>query len=182
MVKAQPLITEQDLEKLLNAPMRSHSSQIFKINTLIQLLWDSGARISEIVSLQVKDFDYEAKLLTFRDTKNKEDRRVPVTNEMADRLKKLTKGQSMGSYVFKGQGNGHMTRIAAYAALKRRLKRSGIKKNIRPHTFRHRLITDKLNKKLPLFKVQKFVGHKSAQSTSLYYHFTTDDLREVLEA
>ncbi|MHA1860731.1 MAG: tyrosine-type recombinase/integrase [Candidatus Ranarchaeia archaeon] len=74
-----------------------------------------------------------------------------------------------------------MSRIAAYKALKRRIKHSGLNKEIHPHTFRHSFITWKLNKKMPLFAVQKFVGHKLAQTTAQYYHFTQDDLRDVLE-
>jgi len=181
MIKAQPIITPKDLERILNAPVKSHPSQKQKINTLIILLAESGARISEVVSLEIRDFDYEERLLTFRSTKNKEDRKIPITDETAKRLKKLTRGRRVG-YIFKSNRGfiNHMSRITAYKSLKLRIERAGIDKHIHPHSFRHNFITNKIRAGKPLPAVQKFVGHKSLQSTSHYIHFTMKDLREVL--
>ena len=91
-------------------------------------------------------------------------------------------GKRRDGYIFRGRNDKPMSRISAYTALKRRVEASGINKNIRPHTFRHHWITSKLDKGVPLPQVQKFVGHTSLSSTSLYYHFTQEDLRKVLEA
>lgn len=54
MVKSQPFLTENDLQKILNAPINCHPSQRFIMNTIIQLLWDSGARISEATNSTIK--------------------------------------------------------------------------------------------------------------------------------
>lgn len=180
MVKSHPFLTEKDLEKILNAPINCHSSQRFIINTLIQLLWDSGARISEVTNLKIEDFDPVQKFITLRNTKNKQDRIVPVTDNMSKALSKLV-GCLRNGYIFKGRQDRPMSRLSAYFALKRRVIVSGINKNIRPHSFRHHFITDKLNKGAILPQVQRFVGHTSLSSTSLYYHFTQEDLRKVLE-
>ena len=179
MIKAQPIITPEDLNKILNAPVKSHPGQIQKINTLIMLLAESGARVSEIVGLQLKDFDHESKLLTFRNTKNKEDRKIPLTEKTTKCLAKLTHGYPVNSFIFRSH-RGPMSRISAYRALRLRLKRAGIDKRITPHTFRHNFITNKIRDGKPLPAVQKFVGHRSLQSTSQYLHFTMEDLREVL--
>ena len=180
MVKSQPFLTDKDLEKILNSPIKCHPSQKLLMNTLIQLLWDSGARISELTNLKIEDFDSIQKFLTLRNTKNKQDRIVPVTDSMTKAFQKLIGGRRTG-YMFRGRGDSPMSRLSAYQALKRRVNASGINKNIRPHTFRHHWITSKLDKGIPLPQVQKFVGHTSLSSTSLYYHFTQDDLRKVLE-
>lgn len=180
MVKSHPFLTEKDLEKILNAPINCHPSQRFIINTLIQLLWDSGARISEITNLKAEDFDQTQKFITLKNTKNHQDRIVPITESATVSIKRLLNGRRSG-YIFKGRYDKPMSRISAYNALKRRVKASGINKNIRPHTFRHHFITDKLNKGAVLPQVQRFVGHTSLSSTSLYYHYTQDDLRKVLE-
>jgi integrase/recombinase XerD len=181
MIKSQPFLTEKDLQNILNAPLKCHSSQRFIMNTVIQLLWDSGARISEITSLKIQDFDAEQRYITLRNTKNKQDRIVPVTNHITRCLQKLVGGRRDG-FIFRGRQDKPMSRLSAYLALKRRVKAAGINKNIRPHTFRHHWITSKLDKGIPLPQVQKFVGHTSLSSTSLYYHFTQEDLRKVLEA
>lgn len=181
MIKSQPFLTENDLQKILNAPINCHPSQRFVINTVIQLLWDSGARISEITNLKIEDFDPIQKFLTLKNTKNHQDRIIPITNTMTERLLSLIAGRKEG-FVFRGRGNNPMSRLSAYLALKRRVEASDINKNIRPHTFRHHWITTKLDKGIPLPQVQKFVGHTSLSSTSLYYHFTQEDLRKVLEA
>ncbi len=180
MLKSQPFLTEVDLQKILNAPINCYPSQKFIMNTIIQLLWDSGARISEITSLKIQDFDPAQRFLTLRNTKNHQDRIIPITDNMTGSLRKLIGGRREG-YIFRGRDDNAMSRLSAYLALKRRVKASGINKNIRPHTFRHHWITTKLDKGVPLPQVQKFVGHTSLSSTSLYYHFTQDDLRKVLE-
>lgn len=180
MIKSQPIITEEDLQKILTAPVKSHSSQTSKINTLIVLLSESGARVSEAVSLQVKDFDHEEKLLTFRSTKNGEDRKIPITEKTTKCLVKLTHGYPQNRFIFHTH-RGHMSRQSVYRALKLRLVRAGIDKEISPHTFRHVFITTKLREGKALPGIQKFVGHRSLQTTSKYIHFTMDDLREVLK-
>jgi len=180
MVKSQPFLTEEDLQKILNAPIKCHPSQRYIFNTIIQLLWDSGARISEITNLKIQDFDPVQRFLTLRNTKNHQDRIIPITDNMTGSLRKLVGGRREG-YIFRGREDNPMSRLSAYLALKRRVVASGINKNIRPHTFRHHWITTKLDKGVPLPQVQKFVGHSSLSSTSLYYHFTQEDLRKVLE-
>ena len=180
MVKSHPFLTEKDLEKILNAPINCHPSQRLIINTLIQLLWDSGARISEVTNLKIEDFDSSEKFLTLRNTKNKQDRIVPVTDKVSKALTELIAGRKTG-YIFRGRQDKPMSRLSAYFALKRRVTASGINKNISPHSFRHHFITDKLNKGAVLPQVQRFVGHTSLSSTSLYYHYTQADLRKVLE-
>lgn len=101
MVKSHPFLTEKDLEKILNAPINCHPSQRFIINTLIQLLWDSGARISEVTNLKIEDFDPVQKFLTFKNTKNHQDRIVPITESVSKALSRLLRGRRNG-YIFKG--------------------------------------------------------------------------------
>ena len=181
MLKSQPFLTDEDLRKILDAPINCHPSQKVVMNTIIQLLWDSGARISEITNLKIEDFDSTQRFLTLKNTKNHQDRIIPITDSMTRALCELIEGRRNG-YIFKGRHNKPMSRLSAYLALKRRVKAAGINKNIRPHTFRHHWITSKLDKGVHLPQVQKFVGHTSLSSTSLYYHFTQADLRKALEA
>lgn len=180
MLKSQPFLTDEDLKKILSAPINCHPSQKFIMNTIIQLLWDSGARISEVTNLKIEDFDAEQRFLTFKNTKNHQDRIIPITDYVTKSILKLIGGRRNG-FIFRGRLDAPMSRLSAYLALKRRVKVAGINKNIRPHTFRHHWITSKLDKGVPLPQVQKFVGHTSLSSTSLYYHFTQADLRKVLE-
>lgn len=180
MLKSQPFLTNEDLHKILSAPINCHPSQRLLMNTIIQLLWDSGARISEITNLRIEDFDSVQKFLTLKNTKNHQDRIVPITDNITEALLKLI-GRRRDGFIFRGRDNKPMSRLSAYLALKRRVKAAGINKNIRPHTFRHHWITSKIDKGVPLPQVQKFVGHTSLSSTSLYYHFTQADLRKVLE-
>lgn len=179
MVKSQPFLTEEDLQNLLNCKINCHPSQRETFNTILQLLWDSGARISELCNLTIQDFDKEEKFITLRNTKNKQDRIVPITDSMVEALHKLIGGRRKG-FIFRGRGETAMGRMSVYQALKRRVAKAGINKNIRLHTFRHAFISRKLNAGKPLPAVQKFVGHSNLASTSLYYHFTQEDLRGVL--
>ena len=131
--------------------------------------------------MKIEDLDPEQRFLILKNTKNHQDRIIPITENMTRSLQKLVGNRKEG-FIFRGREDKAMSRLSAYLALKRRVKASGINKNIRPHTFRHHWITSKLDKGVPLPQVQKFVGHTSLSSTSLYYHFTQADLRKALEA
>ncbi len=156
MIKSQPFLTEDDLQKILNAPINCHASQKFIINTIIQLLWDSGARISEVTNLKIENFDSIQKFLTLKNTKNHQDRIIPITEDMTRRLEKLISGRREG-YIFRGRGENPMSRLSAYLALKRRVVASGVNKNIRPHTFRHHWITNKLDKDIHHYLLLHFI-------------------------
>ena len=102
MLKSQPFLTESDLQKILNAPINCHPSQKFVINTIIQLLWDSGARISEITNLKIEDFDSTQRFLTLKNTKNHQDRIIPITDSMTKTLCELIGGRRTG-FIFRGR-------------------------------------------------------------------------------
>lgn len=180
MIKSNTFLDEDDMQKLFNAPINCHLSQKYIFNTVLQMLWDSGARISEILSLKVKDFNSKQKLVIFKNTKNKEDRMIPITDTINEKLLKLLGGRREG-YIFRGRDDKPMSRINFYKSLQRRIVASKIDKRITPHTFRHHWITSKIDKGVALPKIQKFVGHSSLAVTGQYYHFAQEDMRKVLE-
>lgn len=179
MIKANTFLDEADLQTLLNAPISCGKKQKFVVNTLIELLWTSGARISEVVNLRITDFDSRENFLTLRKTKNKRDRIIPITETIAKALVALV-GQRKNGFIFQGRQGSPMGRKSAYNALQRRVVASGLGKSISLHTFRHRFITDAIDRGVALPKVQRFVGHSSLAVTGQYYDFAKKDLRDVL--
>lgn len=181
MIKSNTYLEEEDLEKLLTASVHCHPSQRFVFNTVLQMLWDSGARISELLNLKIRDFNPKQKLVVFKNTKNKEDRMIPITTDITESLLKLIGGRREG-FIFRGRDDRAMNRMTFYKALQRRVVASRLDKRITPHSFRHHWITSKIDKGIALPKIQKFVGHSSLAVTGMYYHFAQEDMRKVLEA
>lgn len=180
MINSNTFLNEEDLKKILEAPVRSHPSQQFKMNTLVILLWESGMRIGEVCNIQIEDFDQRERFITLKKTKNKTHRIIPVTRSTAARLVKLI-GKSKSGYIFKGRGDNPLSRITAYQAIQRRVAASKIGKRITPHSFRHAFITRMIDSGQPLPRIQRFVGHSSLAVTGMYYNFSKEDLRLLLQ-
>lgn len=108
MIKSNTYLEDDDLQKLLTADVHCHPSQKIIFNTVLQMLWDSGARISELLHLKIRDFNSKQKLVIFKNTKNGSDRMIPITDGITESLLKLIGGRREG-YIFRGrqdQANG----------------------------------------------------------------------------
>lgn len=181
MIKANTFLNDEDFLKLLTAPINCHPSQRFQINTFIRILWESGARVSEVCNLKITDFDSRERFITLRNTKNGEDRIIPITPQVDNDIQRLIGGRRTG-YIFRGRGESPMGRMSVYQAIQRRVTASKLGKRVTPHSFRHHWITSKIDKGVPLPRIMKFVGHSSLAVTGQYYHFAKEDLRQALDA
>ncbi|MEW6162642.1 MAG: site-specific tyrosine recombinase XerD [Nitrospirota bacterium] len=150
---------------------------------MLELLYSSGLRISELVSLKVEDINLEAGFLRVLGKGSKE-RVVPVNTRAIKKLKRyinqqrpeiLRKRQS--SYLFVTGRGGPMTRQRFWQTIKALGRRSGIK--LSPHTLRHSFATHLLEGGADLRSVQKMLGHSDISTTQIYTKVTTERIRKV---
>ena len=139
---------------------------------LFSFILITGARRSELSKLTWENVDFQGKTITFRNTKGKKDRAVPMTLELAHLLNSIPRN---GERVFPYNVSWftHLFRIYR--------KKAGIGEHLTLHSLRHTSATELLRSGVSIYTVQKLLGHSSISVTERYLHAIPDDLREAAE-
>ena len=151
---------------------------------LLEMLYATGVRVGELVSIKVKDIDLNNRNILILGKGNKE-RFVQFGEYCEDILKEYLKdGRKVlnskdSEYLFLNNNGGELTERGVRFILDKLIKQTGINKNISPHMIRHSFATHLLNEGCDLLTVQKLLGHESIKATQIYTHVTTDRLKEV---
>ncbi|MDP3969202.1 MAG: site-specific tyrosine recombinase XerD [Nocardioides sp.] len=184
--KALPL---GDVEALLAAAGEPGTVLAARDRALLEVLYGTGARISEAVGLDVDDVDLEEQTVLLRGKGGKE-RRVPVGRFACEALSAyLVRGrpslQAAGTgqpAVFLNSRGGRLSRQSAWAILAKAAERAGVTAEVSPHTLRHSFATHLLDGGADVRVVQELLGHASVTTTQIYTLVTVDSLREVYAA
>ena len=151
---------------------------------LIEMLYGTGARISEIVSLHLDDMSNCDGTLRITGKGNKQ-RIVPVGSHAIAAVEQyiirgrpgLSKGKSHA--LFLNRRGGGLSRQSAWMIIKNAADRAALVKEISPHTLRHSFATHLLEGGADVRSVQELLGHSSVTTTQIYTHVTVDNLRQV---
>ena len=182
------VLTIGEVEKLLAAPELSNAEG-FRDRTMLEMLYATGMRVSELISLKVTDINLNMKyVLAFG--KGSKERLIPLGSVAAGYLEKylasvrpclLHDGNKIEKSLFLTvYGNG-MTRQRFWQIIKDYGSRAGIRKNLSPHTLRHSFATHLLDNGADLRSVQELLGHSDISTTQIYTHLTNNRLREIYE-
>jgi integrase/recombinase XerD len=181
--KALPL---SDVEAILEAAGSAGTTLALRDRALLEVLYGTGARISEAVGLDVDDLDTVDGTVLLRGKGGKE-RLVPVGSyalEAVDaylvrgRPELVAAGAGTGALFLNARG-GRLSRQSAWAVLVRAAERAGVTKDVSPHTLRHSFATHLLDGGADVRVVQELLGHASVTTTQVYTLVTVDNLREV---
>ncbi len=185
--KAIPLT---DVEALLEAAAGDGDVAGLRDRALLELLYGSGARISEAVGLDVDDLDLGRGAVLLRGKGGKE-RVVPLGSYAAAALEAyLVRARpalvqaGRGSHaLFLNRRGGRLSRQSAWAILRSAAQRAGLHaEHLSPHTLRHSFATHLLDGGADVRVVQELLGHASVTTTQIYTLVTVDKLREVYAA
>jgi integrase/recombinase XerD len=179
-------IAIDDVERLLDAAGYAGTSLAMRDRALLELLYATGARISEAVGLAVDDVDLldRTVLLTGKGGKQ---RRVPL-GSYAARAVEAYLVQARPALVTAGRGTpiiflnsrgGSLSRQSAWVVLRTAAERAGLAAGISPHTLRHSFATHLMEGGADVRVVQELLGHASVTTTQIYTLVTVDRLREV---
>ncbi len=176
----------EEVQRLLEAP-DTGSPLGLRDRALLELLYATGLRVSEAVSLRVGDLDMAAGLLRCLGKGGRE-RLVPVGDEalrvtgayLRQARPRLLKGRP-SRYLFLNRRGQPLTRQTVWKLLKRYAKRAGIDRQVTPHTLRHSFATHLLENGADLRAVQEMLGHADIVTTQIYTHLTTRGLRAVYD-
>jgi len=180
-------IAVQDVERLLDAAGFDGTPLALRDRALLELLYGTGARISEVVALAVDDLERDAVLLR---GKGGRERMVPVGSyarrAVADyrvraRPALAAAGRGSSALLLNARG-GRLTRQGAWAILRAAADKAGLGGELSPHTLRHSFATHLLDGGADVRVVQELLGHASVTTTQIYTLVTVDRLREVYAA
>ena len=156
---------------------------------ILELMYASGLRNSEVVNLQLQDVDLQNQLLLIHGKGNK-DRYVPFHDYALDALLVylqearsglMVKANEEHSYVFVNNRGNQMSNRGLQDIIDRICFNYDATKKIHPHTIRHSFATHLLNAGADLRTVQELLGHENLSTTQIYTHITSEHLQEVYQ-
>lgn len=177
-------LTEAEVEALLAAP-EVDSAEGLRDRTMLELLYASGLRVSELVQLQVSQLNLRQGVVRVIGKGNKE-RLVPLGDEAGAWLERyLAQGRAQfpparnSDFLFPTRRSEAMTRQTFWHLIKRHARNAGIHKPLSPHTLRHAFATHLLNHGADLRVVQLLLGHSDLSTTQIYTHVARERLKEL---
>jgi integrase/recombinase XerD len=182
------IISHQDMDRLLEADGSETATEL-RDRTLLEVLYATGSRISELASLKVADVDLaQAQIRVLG--KGAKERILPMhplavaalSAYLADARPILAAGAKRGPLtdaVFLSKNGRAMSAATLRAAFKRRLAASGVDNALAPHAMRHTFATDLLENGADLRTVQELLGHESLSTTQIYTHLSPGRLKDV---
>ena len=174
-------MSERDVEILLNSPKKDVLIEM-RDKAMIEMLYATGMRISELVNLKITDIDLKRCVVKVFGKGSKE-RLIPFGEIAAEfiYLYLNTRNNDKSKAVFLSNRGSAITRWAFWQRIKIYLNREGLKSSISPHTLRHAFATHLLNRGADLRSVQILLGHSDLSTTQIYTHIAKQRLGEILK-
>ena len=174
-------MSESEVEKLLNSPDASKDIEQ-RDKAMIEMLYATGMRISELVNLKITDIDMNRSVIKVMGKGSKE-RLIPFGESASEALFNYlkTRKDSSSKEVFISNRGKKITRVAFWQRIKVYLLRENLKISISPHTLRHAFATHLLNRGADLRSVQLLLGHSDLSTTQIYTHIAKQRLGDVLK-
>jgi len=179
-------IRPQEIDKLLAAPLAERSPKTLRDKALLETLYATGMRVTELVNLNMNSVDLDAKSVQCGDG-GKRVRVVPIYAEGIQAIELyLEQGRPQlvvepsEPALFLNHRGQRLTRQGLWLIIKHYVKQVGIKATVTPHTLRHSFATHLLNAGADLREVQERLGHASASTTQVYRQLSDENTAEVV--
>jgi integrase/recombinase XerD len=178
------VLTVDEAQRLIAAPTLD-DNMVFRDRALLELAYGAGLRVSEWITLGVRDLLFEEGLVRVFGKGSKE-RLVPIGRSaigavaiyIRELRPRLEKGEGKGILFLNARGRP-LSRMGAWKILRGYVERAGITKHVSPHTLRHSFATHLLEGGADLRAVQEMLGHVDIATTQIYTHVDREYLRQV---
>lgn len=180
--KLPTVLSKEEVEKLLDIDLTDCYS--YRNKAMLELLYSTGLRVSELVNLELSNIDLESCTLKTIGKGNKE-RIIPISDYALYYVEKyineyrgsmLKKG--VNNYVFINNHGNVMTRQGFFKIIKNLASEKDIKTPISPHTLRHSFATHLLDYGADLRSIQEMLGHSNLSTTQIYTHVSSEHLKD----
>jgi len=178
-------ISISQVRQLLAQPAEKKTPDAKRDRAMLELLYASGMRVSELVSLNLNDVDTEGGYVRCFGKGSKE-RMVPIYPQAAQTVEEYIKEvrpklvrSDEEKALFVNQRGDRLTRQGLWQILKAYAKSAGLGKKVTPHTLRHSFATHMLSGGADLRSVQELLGHANISTTQIYTHLTSEHIRNT---
>ncbi len=186
--KLPAVLGVKEIDRLLTAIDLSHA-QGYRNLTILETLYGSGLRVSELINLKISDLHFDENLLLITGKGNKQ-RLVPLGGVCKQKLKVYLEEvrihvpvkKEYQDIVFLNQHGRQLTRAMIFTIVRQTAANAGMEKKISPHTFRHSFATHLLENGADLRSIQLMMGHENITTTEVYMHLDTQHLSKSLQA
>ncbi|MDP3990492.1 MAG: tyrosine-type recombinase/integrase [archaeon] len=167
-------LTKEELINLIDAIKNE------KHKLMILLLYSTGMRVSELVSLKVKDFEFNENYGWVRGGKGRKDRLFILAGKLKQQLLQQIEQNKLNSedYLFSGRKE-HISVESIRMILRKATKQAGLKKKVHPHMLRHSFATHLIQNGYSVTEVQPLLGHNSLNTTMIYLHMASPTLLRI---
>jgi integrase/recombinase XerC len=178
----------EQVQKLLEAPGDADLLSA-RDKAMLEVLYSSGIRVSELVELEMSDLDLQEGVLRVRG-KGRKDRLTPIGSQAIKALQRYFELRSVDARcqgpdshrVFLNKHGESLSTRSVRRKLDKYLLSAGLDPGISPHTLRHSFATHLLNNGADLRSVQELLGHQSLSTTQIYTHLTTQRMKDVYDS
>ena len=180
--KLPEVLSITDIEKMIN--FYNHETYLDSRNrTVIDVLYSTGCRVSELCDINISDIDLDEKYLKLKGKGSKQ-RIVPIGSMLYKNLMQYlnvreTFLQNRGEPLFLSKSKNKLDRTAVFRIIKKTAKNISLQTDVHPHTLRHSAATHMLEGGCDLRTVQEFLGHSSVSTTQIYTKVTKEFLEEA---
>ena len=180
--KLPEVLSITDIENMIN--FYNHETYIDSRNrTVIDVLYSTGCRVSELCDINISDIDLDEKYLKLKGKGSKQ-RIVPIGSMLYKNLMQYlnvreTFLQNRGEPLFLSKSKNKLDRTAVFRIIKKTAKNLSLQTDVHPHTLRHSAATHMLEGGCDLRTVQEFLGHSSVSTTQIYTKVTKEFLEEA---
>lgn len=180
----------REIDELLEQPARRSTPEARRDRAMLEMLYATGMRVTELVSLDMKDVHLNQGSAYVRCTgKGSKERTIPLHEQavqsllgyLEDGRPQIVRNRQEAALFVNRRGD-RLTRQGFWLILKGYTKQAGITSPVTPHTLRHSFATHMLRSGQPLRNVQELLGHANMSTTQVYTKLTTEHVREVYES
>jgi len=167
------VLSKQEVNKIIEV------TKNLKHNCIISLLYGTGARVSELTHIRMKDIDLDRMMLHIFQGKGKKDRMVMLPRKLKNILTIQASLKTSGDFLFtNGRGN-RLTETTIQKIVAMAAEKAEIRKNVSPHTLRHSFATHLLENGTDIRYIQELLGHAKLQTTQIYTHVANSNLESI---
>lgn len=163
--KLPTILNQSELKELFATP------KLLKQRILLTLIYSAGLRGQEVINLKISDIDFERNTIHIRQSKGHKDRIVPLSNLMADGLKKYLGAENPYIWLFNGkEADGRYSVRGLSWVMRENLKKTSITKKVNLHSLRHSYATHLLEQGINIVTLKELLGHADITTTIIYLH------------
>jgi site-specific recombinase XerD len=169
------VLTRDEIKKLFE------STHFGRNRLMLQFMYGSGCRVSEVTKIKVEDLNLKEKTATVREGKGNKDRIIVLSKEWIHGIKKyLAKKRIQSEFVFSKKNGKPITTDTIQRIVRESAVNAGINKHVTPHCLRHSYATHLLEAGTNIRYIQTLLGHSSLNTTQIYTSVANDQLKKVV--